>query len=66
LKKISVAGKAPENINGEELIQNLSKINVIPEESLDKFKASILQRIRNILAGEKSIIHIDSYEYNTL
>lgn len=42
-EKISAEGKTPENINSEELIQNLSKINVIPEESLDKFKASILK-----------------------
>ncbi|MDD2615382.1 MAG: hypothetical protein PHQ15_01480 [Methanosarcina sp.] len=42
-EKISAAGKAPENINGEELIQNLIKINVIPEESLDKFRAAILK-----------------------
>lgn len=42
-EKNSAAGKVPENINGEELIQNLTKINVIPEESLDRFRTAILK-----------------------
>ena len=41
--KYSTAGKAPKNVNGEELIQNITKINVIPEEDLENFKASILK-----------------------
>jgi len=36
-------GKNPENINSEELVRNLIKINDIPEEELEKFKTAVLK-----------------------
>ena len=41
--KYHAAGKAPENIDREELIRNLTKINEIPEEELEKFKVAVLK-----------------------
>ncbi len=42
-EKFSSAGKTPENIDIEELVQNLVKINEIPEEKLEKFKIAVLK-----------------------
>lgn len=42
-EKHFVAGKTPENIDNEELVRNLVKINEIPEEKLEKFKISVLK-----------------------
>lgn len=42
-EKYRAAGKAPENVDGEELIQNLVKINEIPEEELEKLKIAVLK-----------------------
>lgn len=42
-KKHFEAGKTPENIDAEELIQNLLKINEIPEKELENFKAATLR-----------------------
>ncbi len=39
-------GKTPENLDGEEIIRNLEKINVIPEEEVEKLKAAILKEYR--------------------
>lgn len=40
-KKCIDAGKIPENLDAEELIQNLLKINVIPEKEMENFKAAV-------------------------
>jgi hypothetical protein len=42
-KKQFEAGKTPENIDAGELMQNLLKINVIPENELENFKAATLK-----------------------
>ena len=42
-EKYHAAGKTPYNIDSEELIRNLTKINEIPEGELDKFKVSVLK-----------------------
>jgi len=42
-EKYLAAGKAPENVDGEELMQNLEKINEIPEEKLEKLKIAVLK-----------------------
>ncbi|HIH73754.1 MAG TPA: hypothetical protein HA306_00130 [Methanosarcina sp.] len=42
-EKYSSEGNAPENINIEELVQNLLKINEISEGELDKFKIAVLK-----------------------
>jgi len=42
-EKYGAAGKAPENVDSEELMQNLVKINEIPEEELEKLKVAILK-----------------------
>ena len=42
-EKYFSAGKAPENINIEELVLNLIKINEISEEELEKFKVAVLK-----------------------
>ncbi|WP_440947115.1 hypothetical protein ACSAZL_02165 [Methanosarcina sp. T3] len=42
-EKFLAAGKAPENVNYEELIQNLVKINEIPEEELEKLKIAVFK-----------------------
>lgn len=39
-------GKTPENLNREEIIRNLEKINVIPEEEAETLKAAILKEYR--------------------
>ncbi len=39
-------GKTPENLDGEEIIRNLEKINVIPEAEVEKLKAAILKEYR--------------------
>lgn len=41
-EKYHAAGKDPENINSEELVRNLVKINEVPEE-LEKFKIAVLK-----------------------
>lgn len=41
-EKQNAEGKTPENINSEELVRNLIKINDIPEEELEKFKIAVL------------------------
>jgi hypothetical protein len=42
-EKQSASGKTPENIDSEELIRNLAKINEIPEAELEKFKIAVLK-----------------------
>ena len=42
-KKYLDAGKTPENVDAEELMQSLLKINVIPEKELENFKAAVLK-----------------------
>jgi hypothetical protein len=42
-EKYHSASKAPESIDSEELIRNLTKINEIPEEELEKFKVAVLR-----------------------
>lgn len=42
-KKYLDSGKAPENLNVEDLIKNLLEINVIPENELENFKAAVLK-----------------------
>lgn len=42
-EKYLAAGKAPENVDGEELMQNLVKINEISEEKLEKLKIAVLK-----------------------
>ncbi len=42
-KKHLDAGKAPEDLDAEELVQSLLKINVIPERELENFKAAVLK-----------------------
>jgi len=42
-KKHFEADKTPENIDAEELMQNLLKINVIPEKEFENFKTAILK-----------------------
>ena len=51
-KKYFDAGKTPENLDAEDLMQNLLKINVIPENELENFKAAVLKEYYNLLAGE--------------
>jgi len=43
-EKYLAAGNAPENVDGEELMQNLEKINEIPEEKLEKLKIAVLKK----------------------
>ena len=45
LKNMSAEGKTPENMDGEELIRNLGKINVIPEEEIGKAQSCSSERI---------------------
>ncbi len=42
-EKQRAAGKTPKNIDREELVLNLTKINEIPEDKLEKFKISVLK-----------------------
>lgn len=42
-EKYHASGTSPENIDSEELIRNLTKINEIPEEELEKFKVAVLK-----------------------
>lgn len=42
-EKYHAAGKTQENIDLEELIRNLTKINEIPEGELEKFKIAVLK-----------------------
>lgn len=42
-EKHFAAGKTPENIDNEELVRNLEKINEIPKEKLEKFKIAVLK-----------------------
>jgi len=42
-KKYLDSGKAPENLNVEDLIKNLLEINVIPENELENFKDAVLK-----------------------
>ncbi|MGV8076454.1 MAG: hypothetical protein ACP5N0_04020 [Methanosarcina sp.] len=42
-KKYFDAGKTPENIDAEDLMQSLLKINVIPEKELENFKGAVLK-----------------------
>lgn len=45
-EKQNAAGKTPENIDSEELIRNLTTINEIPEEELNKFKIAVLNEYK--------------------
>jgi hypothetical protein len=45
-EKYSSAGKTPEDIEIEELVRNLAKINEIPEEELEKFKITVLKEYK--------------------
>lgn len=42
-EKQGAAGKTPEDIDIEGLVLNLTKINEIPEDKLEKFKISVLK-----------------------
>jgi hypothetical protein len=42
-EKYHAASKTPENIDLEELIRNLTKINEIPEGELEKLKIAVLK-----------------------
>jgi hypothetical protein len=42
-EKQNAAGMTPENIDREELVRELAKINEIPEEELEKFKIAVLK-----------------------
>jgi hypothetical protein len=42
-EKYYSSGKSPENIDIEELVRNLTKINEITEEKLEKFKVAVLK-----------------------
>jgi hypothetical protein len=42
-EKQNAAGKTPENVDIEELVRNLTKINEIPEEELEKLKIALLK-----------------------
>lgn len=42
-EKQNAAGMTPENIDREELVRGLAKINEIPEEELEKFKIAVLK-----------------------
>lgn len=46
LEKYRAAGKAPEDIDSEELMRNLAKINEIPEEEMEKFKVAVLKEYK--------------------
>lgn len=46
-------GKTPEDLDGEEVIRNLGKINVIPEEEIEKLKAAILKEYRKYWLEKK-------------
>lgn len=52
-KKYFSAGKAPENIDIEELIRNLLKLNEIPGEELDKFKSAVLKEYETYWQGKR-------------
>lgn len=53
-EKNSSAGKEPENIDIEELIQNLVKMNEIPETELDKFKIAVLKEYETYWQGKRN------------
>ena len=42
-KEYFSAGKGPEDVDNEELIQNLLKMNEIPETELENFKVAVLK-----------------------
>jgi hypothetical protein len=46
-------GKTPENLDGDEVIRNLEKINVITEIEVEKFKAAILKEYRKYWLEKK-------------
>ena len=52
-EKYSSAGKTPENIDIEELMRNLTKINEIPEEGLDKLKVAVLEEYETYWQGKR-------------
>lgn len=52
-EKYFSAGKTPENIDIEELIRTLTKINEIPEEGLDKLKVAVLEEYETYWQGGK-------------
>lgn len=52
-EKYFSAGKAPENIDIEELVRNLTKINEIPEEELEKFKIAVLKEYETYWQGKR-------------
>ena len=52
-KKSFEAGKTPENIDAEELMQNILKINVVPENELENFKAAVLKEYTIYWNGNK-------------
>lgn len=52
-EKYFSAGKTPENIDIEELIRTLTKINEIPEEGLDKLKVAVLEEYETYWQGKR-------------
>jgi len=48
------AGKAPEDVDGEELMQNLLKINAIPEAEMEKFKVAVLKEYETYWKEKKA------------
>lgn len=53
-EKYHAAGKTSENIDSEELIRNLVKINEVPEEELEKFKVAVLKEYEIYWQGKKA------------
>ena len=52
-EKYFSAGKTTENIDIEELIRTLTKINEIPEEGLDKLKVAVLEEYETYWQGKR-------------
>jgi hypothetical protein len=52
--KYLAAGKTPENLDDEELVSNLLKMNAIPENEQDKFKAAIIKEYRTYWQQNKN------------
>jgi hypothetical protein len=54
LKKCLAAGKRPEDLNGNELLQNILNINAIPESDVEQFKLAVLKEYRTYYLESKS------------
>jgi hypothetical protein len=52
-EKQKVTGKTPESIDIEGLVLNLTKINEIPEDKLEKFKISVLKEYEIYWQGKR-------------